>query len=32
VETRRVRIYIEPGCKSAVELTRAAVRAGIIEA
>ena len=32
VETHRVRIYIKLGCKSAVELTRAAVRAGIIEA
>jgi len=31
VETHRVRIYQKLGCKSAVELTRIAVRAGIIE-
>ncbi len=32
VETHRVRIYAKLGCKSAVELTRLAVRAGLIEA
>ncbi len=32
VETHRVRIYVKLGCKSAIELTRIAVRAGIIEA
>lgn len=32
VETHRVRIYQKLGCKSAVELTRIAVRAGFIEA
>jgi DNA-binding NarL/FixJ family response regulator len=32
VETHRVRIYTKLGCKSAVELTRIAVRTGIIEA
>jgi two-component system, NarL family, nitrate/nitrite response regulator NarL len=32
VETHRVRIYAKLGCKSAVELTRIAVRTGLIEA
>jgi two-component system, NarL family, nitrate/nitrite response regulator NarL len=32
VETHRVRIYTKLGCKSAVELTRIAVRTGMIEA
>ena len=32
VETHRVRIYQKLGCKSAVELTRIAVRTGLIEA
>ena len=32
VETHRVRIYTKLGCKSAVELTRIAVRTGLIEA
>lgn len=32
VETHRVRVYAKLGCKNAVELTRIAVRAGIIEA
>ncbi len=32
VETHRVRIYQKLGCKSAVELTRIAVRKGLIEA
>ncbi len=32
VETHRVRIYHKLGCKSAVELTRIAVRTGLIEA
>ena len=32
IETHRVRIYSKLGCKSAVELTRIAVRTGMIEA
>jgi DNA-binding NarL/FixJ family response regulator len=32
IETHRVRIYSKLGCKSAVELTRIAVRSGMIEA
>jgi DNA-binding NarL/FixJ family response regulator len=32
VETHRVRIYSKLGCKTAVELTRIAVRTGVIEA
>jgi DNA-binding NarL/FixJ family response regulator len=32
IETHRVRIYTKLGCKSAVELTRIAVRSGLIEA
>ena len=32
VETHRVRIYAKLGCKSAIELTRIAVRTGLIEA
>lgn len=32
IETHRVRIYQKLGCKSAVELTRIAVRSGLIEA
>lgn len=32
IETHRVRIYTKLGCKSAVELTRIAVRTGMIEA
>ena len=32
IETHRVRIYKKLGCKSAVELTRIAVRSGLIEA
>jgi DNA-binding NarL/FixJ family response regulator len=32
VETHRVRIYTKLGCRSAVELTRIAVRTGMIEA
>ncbi len=32
IETHRVRIYEKLGCRSAVELTRIAVRAGVIEA
>jgi DNA-binding NarL/FixJ family response regulator len=32
VETHRVRIYAKLGCKTAVELTRIAVRTGLIEA
>jgi DNA-binding NarL/FixJ family response regulator len=32
VETHRVRIYAKLGCKSVVELTRIAVRTGLIEA
>jgi len=32
VETHRVRIYQKLGCKSAIELTRIAVRTGLIEA
>jgi DNA-binding NarL/FixJ family response regulator len=32
VETHRLRIYTKLGCKSAVELTRIAVRTGMIEA
>lgn len=32
VETHRVRIYAKLGCKNAVELTRIAVRTGLIEA
>jgi DNA-binding CsgD family transcriptional regulator len=31
VETHRVRIYQKLGCRSAVELTRIAVRSGLIE-
>jgi DNA-binding NarL/FixJ family response regulator len=32
VETHRVRIYAKLGCKNAIELTRIAVRAGMIDA
>jgi DNA-binding NarL/FixJ family response regulator len=32
VETHRVRIYTKLGCKSAIELTRIAMRAGLIDA
>jgi DNA-binding NarL/FixJ family response regulator len=32
VETHRVRIYSKLGCKTAIELTRIAVRTGVIEA
>ena len=32
VETHRVRIYAKLGCKTAIELTRIAVRKGLIEA
>ena len=32
VETHRIRIYSKLGCKNAVELTRFAVRAGLVEA